>query len=109
MKTNFDELRKWRHYQVASAIVLLVLVVTDVISSVFFGFNRSSSRNICIVAFITSIMALKAVGHSRCPHCGMSVMSKWTGRDAAGRNCAKRIEERLPISCFHCGTEIVTD
>lgn len=64
MKTNFDELRKWRHYQVASAIVLLVLTVTDVISSVFSGFNRFSGRSICIVAFITSIMALKAVASS---------------------------------------------
>jgi len=53
-------------------------------------------------------VCLKTFSYSRCPHCGKSVMSKWNGRDAAGRNCAKRIAKHLPILCFNCGQEIDT-
>ena len=109
MKTDFDKFRRWRHYQVASAIVLTVLTVTDIVLSVFFGFSRTCNLSIGIVTVITGIMGLKAISYSRCPHCGKSVMSKWLGRDSAGRNCTKRIEKRLPILCFHCGQEIDTD
>jgi len=109
MKTDFDKFRKWRHYQVASAIVLIVLVVSNIILSAFLGFSRPCNLSVCIVSVITGIMGLKAISYSRCPHCGKYIMSKWLGRDSAGRNCTKRIEKRLPILCFHCGQEVDTD
>ena len=109
MKTDFDKFRKWRHYQEASAIVLLVLAATDIALSAFFGFSQFNNRSVCIAAVITSIMGLKAISYSHCPHCGKSVMSKWLGRDATGRNCAKLIVNHQPIQCFHCGQEIDTD
>ena len=108
MQTDFEEFRKWRHYTVACAIVVLVLTVADFALAAFLGSNRCLGLGICMAVIITMIMSFKCVGHWRCPHCGRFFMSNW-GRDAAGRNCAKRIEKRLPILCFHCGQEIDTE
>ena len=108
MKTDFEKFRKWRHYQEASAIVLVALAAADIIWSAFFGFGQINNRNVCIAAFIASIMGFKTISYSHCPHCGKSVMSKWLGRDAMGRNCARRIANCQPIQCFHCGKEIDT-
>ncbi|MBQ9431430.1 MAG: hypothetical protein IJU44_07755 [Kiritimatiellae bacterium] len=109
MKTDFYKFRKWRHYQVSSAKVLVVLAVADIVLSVFSGFGRHNNWITPIIGLVVAIASFKMLSCSRCTHCGKSVMSKWLGRDAAGRNCTKRIEKRQPILCFHCVQEVDTD
>ena len=109
MKTDFNSLRKWRRAQVILAIVMIVLG--------FFGFmDLYSIKTIRINLWVFNIVSLASVvvsfcvcRCSRCPYCGKSVMSGWTGKDGAGRNCVKRIAERLPVVCAHCGEELDTD
>ena len=108
MKTDFEKFRKWHRCQVAWAMVLLVLSVAALGLSNFRNSGNNISWIVCIVALIVACVCLKTFSYSRCPHCGKSVMSKWNGRDAAGRNCAKRIAKHLPILCFNCGQEIDT-
>ena len=116
MKNDFEKFRKWRRFQAVFAcalILALVLVAISTTSSDFAYIGRRDGLRIagivCALGVIMNIVALNITKNLRCPHCGKSFMSKWMGRDAAGRNCAKRIEKRLPILCFNCGQEIDTN
>ena len=104
MKTDFEKFRKWRHYQVAWAIVLITLAIVNI-----FLWGTGSSFAPSIAGLYLAFAGLKTHSYSCCPHCGKSFMSKWTGRDAAGRNCTKRIERHQSILCVHCGQEIDTN
>lgn len=104
MKTDFEKFRKWRHYQVAWAIVLMILAIANIVL-----LGTSTNLVLSIAGLLTVFASLKTFSYSFCPHCGKSFMSKWTGRDAAGRNCTKRIERHQSILCVHCGQEIDTD
>ena len=116
MKTGFDKFRRWRRCCVAIACGLLVVLLLVAIMSTSSDFvhidNRSLRRIvgvICLLCAIMNFITLNAFNNLRCPHCGKFVMSKWLGRDATGRNCVRRIANRLPIRCIHCGKEIATD
>ena len=109
MKTDFEKFRKWRRCQVAWAIVLIVLAIANIVLSALRNSSNNGSLVVCIAGLIVACTSLKTYSYSCCPHCGESAMSKWSGRDAAGRNCAKRIAKRLPILCFNCGQEIDTN
>ena len=85
MKTDFDKFRKWHHYQVASAVVMLTLAIADIIVSAFSGFSHISNR-FGVVGLVLVATSFKIFSYSRCPHRGKSFMSKWLGRDSAGRN-----------------------
>ena len=106
MKTGFDNLRKWRRAQVMLAIIVIVL---GVIGLVELSFGKGD-KICCLVQNVVSLLFV-AVSFcvyrcSRCPYCGKSVLSGWSGKDGAGRNCIKRIEKRLPVICVHCGEEV---
>lgn len=116
MKTGFDKFRRWRRCCVAIACGLLVVLLLAAILSTCSDFAYIGKRDvrriagvICLLGVIINLISLHVFQNLRCPHCGKFVMSKWLGRDATGRNCARRIANRLPIQCIHCGKEIATD
>ncbi len=116
MKTDFEKFRKWRRFQAvfACALILALVLVAILSTSSDFAYigRRDGLRIVGIVSalgVIMNIIALNITKNLRCPHCGKSFMSKWMGRDAAGRNCLKQIINRQPIQCIHCGQEIDTN
>lgn len=109
MKTDFDNLRKWRRAQVTLAIVLIVQGVTGLVE---LSMGKGDGifcwmQNVVLLAFAAVSFCVHRC--SGCPYCGKSVMSGWTGKDGAGRNCVKRIEKRLPVICVHCEKDVDTD
>ena len=124
MKNDFEKFRKWRRWHKAIIWVLTGLLMVLLSLSIecmarssheFVDPRRIHLRFILGLVYslglvLTNIISLSVMGQClRCPHCGKLVMSKWLGRDAAGRNCAKRIQNRQPIQCIHCGQEIDTN
>ena len=124
MKTDFEMFRKWRRWQKAIGCVLTGLFVVYLSLSLgyvlrpshgFVDFQRISHHSLVGFIFFLSLSLMNVISLCvmdeclHCPHCGKLVMSKWLGRDAAGRNCAKRIQNRQPIQCIHCGQEIDTN
>ena len=109
METDFAKLRMWRHVQVLSAVIMIVLVLIDLAEKVFFVRSNVATLSLSVAALAVAVTNLCVYRYSRCPHCGKSLMSTWLGRDAAGRNCVTRIEKCLPVLCAHCGEEADTD
>ena len=123
-KPDFEGYRKWRRWQIAIVCVLVVLfaIHLSLPSEVVL---RSSGESIACrtnhlrfligIIFYLGLLTVNIVSLCvicqclRCPHCGKLLMSKWLGRDAAGRNCCKRIVSHQPIQCYNCGEEIDTD
>ncbi len=105
MKTDFDNLRKWRRAQVTLAIVVIVLGVIGLVE-LSLGRICCWAQNVVSLSFVAVSFCVYRC--SRCPYCGKSVLSGWSGKDGAGRNCIKRIEKRLPVICVHCGEEVDT-
>ena len=108
MKTDFEDVRKWRRAQVTLAIVLIVQGVTGLV-------ELSMGKGDGIFCWMQNVMLLASAAVSfcvyrcsGCPYCGKSVMSGWAGKDGAGRNCVKRIEKRLPVICVYCGGTVIS-
>ena len=109
MKTDFNNLRKWRKVQVMLAIVVIVLGLLAFVELFLGKGGRIYGLSLNIVSLALAAVSFCVYRCSRCPYCGKSVMSGWTGKDGARRNCVRRITKRLPIICAHCGKEMDTN
>ena len=109
METDFNKLRKWRRMSKVLAIIVIALStirLMEIMTSVHYVENNML---LILANLLLAVTQLCSWRYSRCPYCGKSVMSHWTGHDGAKRNCVKLIEKSMPIICVNCGERVETD
>jgi hypothetical protein len=100
MKTDFEDLRKWRRAQVTLAIVLIVQGVTGLV-------ELSMGKGDGIFCWMQTVvlLAFAAVSFcvyrcSGCPYCGKSVMSGWNSGDKKSGNSGVLLRDLVRLRNF---------
>ena len=110
MKTDFNRAREWRLAQKVSAVILFVIIAIRILVAILASRTHDGiSLAIAVVSLAVCVTGIGIWRNLRCPHCGNSVMSAWTGRDGAKRNCIRSVESRSPVICARCGEEVDTN
>lgn len=104
MKTDFEKYRRLM-WMARGGVVALGIVFVCCIVELCAGRERSHLwLAASALSLAVSLIALKAIAYTKCPHCGKSVLSKWSNVERG-----KRIAERRPVICVRCGEEVDTD
>ena len=97
--------RLWIRAQQVNAFAMLALALFEVVRELCCDCRTSIGLAAVPLGLMIVLCAWRVYKHSRCPHCGKSVMSFW-GRDGVGRAAIRRISKSHSVVCVHCGDEV---
>jgi len=101
MKTDFGQ---WRKRRATGMKIAVATAVPFACWAVAGGSRSGLGMAFCALSLGVSAFSLAAWRCTKCPHCGESVFSKW-----GSSKMAKRIANRKPVLCAHCGEEVDAD